>query len=604
MKIFWTSILMFFCMQHLSYGFTPLDSRQDSIIQGAYWPRTSFDFYLDKDNELPLVNNEETVIRNALNEWTDLETSYIVLNVVGTATRTQAETEGSGVDFFIYFDEDGSMTEELTGTPNSILGLAYSTANTKGEYVKSLVILNGLTIDSEEVLRTTVIHEIGHFLGLDHSTFYYENSAISFMYPQDNDNIVDLVQDDISGMSSIYPEESFSSQFGAITGNISFVDGAPLFGADIVAIDAVTLKPVMSASVGFPSCFGNSYTQAPGDFILPGLPAGNYYLKVESYPIFGGLSSGGVFLIEDEAISDNGSGVGIYDFFNFIEGIPTRYYPESPTINNGKMISVEAGKVANAAMNIAFQYNPGALISLYHTRPADLDISIAIGASTSGPYDYSKKVELSDPDGDGFVNAEVDMKEAEAFLPPSSNKKIFLLYRDTVANGLDGALLGFSVYFNKTVYFKQITSTDAYISFSRSASTMSIDGSNSYSTEKFSRDIGFDARCNSPQGTTNVGGVYYPLHGETSQDDDLPPNENTPKDPASAGSSPSSNTSSGESSDTTTVVNPEISGNETSGGCMLVTQRASDNEIVILILLCMFVLTRIRNSSFNGGVRE
>jgi hypothetical protein len=247
-------------------------------------------------------------------------------------------------------------------------------------------------------------------------------------------------------------------------------------------------------------------------------------------------------------------------------------------------------------MTLAFQYSPGATISFYHESPPDVALSIAIGSSASGPYDFSKQISFSDPDGDGFVTVEVDLKDAATFLPPSTAKKVFLIYRDTVSNGLRGALLGFSVYVNKAVYYKPITSRDSYFTYSRGASSIAIDGTSSYSTEKFTRDIGFDARCNSKTGAKNDDGVYYPLRedddDDTNEDDDEKSDDDTSNE---TGGTPAATTPA-----TDTAENPQVTGDtEDSGGCMLMINETVDSSYLLCIVFLMIMLLSRTSSDFK-----
>ncbi len=510
-----------------SFGFTRLDDTDNKVVRGGYWGLTIFEIYIDSDGSIPAVSNPEAVIQTSFDEWSTVETSYIEFSMKGKATRDEAEKVGSAIPFFIYLDTDGSITEDETGIQDGqgILGMAfpYTEDNSgTGEYVDSTIVLNGATISNDEEMRTTLTHELGHFFGLDHASIFVDGLYVPILYSWQDDSQDKLTQDDIAGLSTIYPSSKFTENYGAIQGTVNFADGAPAFGADIVAFSAETLLPIVSATVGFPNCFGDDFVQSPAGFLLTGLPEGQYYLKTQSYPVFGGLSGGGVFLIEDEGIAESGSGVGAGDFVNFVTGFPTRYYPNKTNMSTGTLVSIKKGKVTqDVAISVPFTNNPSAVFTLYHENPTDLEVIIVIGANTND-FDFSKTIAVSDEDGDHIISQEVDLKDAKSLLPPSSSKKVFLLTRDGESNNLNGALLNFSVYLDKKLYVSKVTSGNSFIGFTNKNiyNSNSIDGSKTISTEKFSSNISFDAICVSEKGVVDKDGIFTPESSTVTTDSD------------------------------------------------------------------------------------
>lgn len=115
-------------------------------------------------------------------------------------------------------------------------------------------------------LQAIATHEAGHFLGLDHSGI-----AHAMMYPYADAGVGqqrNLSTDDIVGIADLYPNPTFASATGAITGTIR-QNGSGIFAAHVVAVDSTGAAVV------------DGLSDPAGDYKLVGVPPGKYTLFVE-----------------------------------------------------------------------------------------------------------------------------------------------------------------------------------------------------------------------------------------------------------------------------------------------------------------------------------
>jgi hypothetical protein len=141
-------------------------------------------------------------------------------------------------------------------------------------------------------VQAVATHEEGHLHGLSHDPIL---QAVMFPFIDDvpaSDGLGQRVlkPSDLSTSSHYYPESTFSTSYGSITGFIS-LDGVDADGVHVVAIDPSTMlayKGVFSISrfedTAAMGSEGPDFTaNGPGFYRIDGLPAGNYYVYVEYF---------------------------------------------------------------------------------------------------------------------------------------------------------------------------------------------------------------------------------------------------------------------------------------------------------------------------------
>jgi hypothetical protein len=126
---------------------------------------------------------------------------------------------------------------------------------------------------NQEDLQTVATHEIGHFLGLDHSAV-----VRAVMYPFAPSLLSTLSYDDVAAVSALYPKSVPDVPTGSISGTVTFTGGSGVFGGHVFA-DSTTA----GASV-FPNIRKSTIstlTKPDGTYTIKGLPPDTYTVGVE-----------------------------------------------------------------------------------------------------------------------------------------------------------------------------------------------------------------------------------------------------------------------------------------------------------------------------------
>lgn len=137
---------------------------------------------------------------------------------------------------------------------------------------------------SNNDLQTVATHEIGHFLGLDHSAVV---KAVMFPFAAPSEHT--LSYDDVAVISTLYPKSSPDVPAGSVSGKVTMSDGSPVFGAHIF-VDSTTAALPYPASIRKTPI--GSLTKPDGSYQILGVPPDQY--TVAAQPLDGPVTNGDI----------------------------------------------------------------------------------------------------------------------------------------------------------------------------------------------------------------------------------------------------------------------------------------------------------------------
>lgn len=293
------------------------------------WPNGGRNIPFNPDQGgLGLLTNAEALAQTtaAFAAWAAAPTSTVTHFNAGTLPVDVDET--NFLPYFdpaapdgqsaIVYDEDGAIFDLLFGPDSGVLGFAGPEwiNPTTGEITEGVGFMNGgafLGTDPFPVteLPSLLVHEFGHYQNLAHTvvngqiplgdtsgpepdnTFPVPNLAgrIETMYPFlfIGGGQATLHKDDVSSISTIYPEPAFAATTGTITGRILSPNGTTLeTGVNVIARN--TADPFDDAVSAISSDFTDNFAQGQpfvGVYTIEGLtPGANYAVYVDG--IFAG----------------------------------------------------------------------------------------------------------------------------------------------------------------------------------------------------------------------------------------------------------------------------------------------------------------------------
>jgi hypothetical protein len=119
-----------------------------------------------------------------------------------------------------------------------------------------------------ELFFTTLVHEFGHTMGLQHTL---TSSVMSTAITSSSTKAAPLGPDDIAAISLLYPASGYAPTVGSISGQVTLPNGNGVGMASVVAI-STSNAPI------------SAITNPDGTFEIDGLPPQQYYLYVHPLP--------------------------------------------------------------------------------------------------------------------------------------------------------------------------------------------------------------------------------------------------------------------------------------------------------------------------------
>ena len=231
----------------------------------------------------------DAIVNSALAMWTNVPTATISMTRgadlpvdVTTANYTSYyNRNGDGLNPVIY-DTDGTIIDTLlgVGASGSVLGFAGSggIGGTTCRYTEGQAVINGKLNVSDTTLTNVLAHELGHFIGLDHTQLDSSQGLTSanypLMYPIAYRNTPTLGDDDLSAVTQLYPDTTAATTYGTLNGNFRLADGVtPVRGANIWVRESTTGKVYSNVS--------DYLGLNTGGFRML-LPPGTYTLRAEA----------------------------------------------------------------------------------------------------------------------------------------------------------------------------------------------------------------------------------------------------------------------------------------------------------------------------------
>ena len=183
-----------------SFAFT-LNSSTNPNLEG--WQSSDVQLLVNTAN-CPTNVDVVGIIKEAVSVWNNVATSSIKVSYGGTTTSTSASSPTT-----VYCETN---FQTVVGADQNFVPGAAAVGTLGGKIVQGILYLNvsvgnaSIANFDQTILKIILAHEIGHILGLGHSgttnsLMYFDASARQKL---------SLSQDDIDGISYLYPSNEFS----------------------------------------------------------------------------------------------------------------------------------------------------------------------------------------------------------------------------------------------------------------------------------------------------------------------------------------------------------------------------------------------------------